>query len=142
MRTVSSFYETEPVDVTDQPWFLNCVVALQTGSSPRDLLQTLLGIEHAMGRQRTRDKGPRTIDIDILMYGEAVADELGLQIPHPAMHQRRFVLAPMVEIAPNVVHPLLKKTVREILRELPAGQSVHRLKGSPEPKARSPKPGA
>lgn len=126
VQAVSSLYETEPVDVTDQPWFVNCVVALETDLPPRDLLKTLLGIEHAMGRQRTRAKGPRTIDIDILMYGESVVDEPGLQIPHPAMHQRRFVLEPMVEVAPDVVHPLFKKTMRELLAALPAGQSVSR----------------
>ena len=123
----SSFYETAPVEVTDQPWFLNCVLAFETGLALRDLLYTVLAIEHAMGRQRTSDKGPRIIDIDILLYGHTVIEEPGLHVPHPAMHRRRFVLEPLVEIAADVVHPLLKKTAREMLRELPGGQSVHRI---------------
>ena len=122
--SVSSFYETEPVGVTEQPWFLNCVVALETDSQPRDLLERVLKIEAAMGRRRVRDKGPRTIDIDILLYGNQIIDEPGLKIPHPAMHERRFVLEPLVEIAPDVVHPVLKKTARDMLAALPGGQTV------------------
>ena len=127
MRVVSSFYETEPVDVTEQPWFLNCVVALETDRSPRDLLESVLAIERAMGRQRTLAKGPRVVDIDILLYGDHVVDEAGLRVPHPAMQNRRFVLEPLVEVAPEAFHPLLKKTAREMLAALPVGQSVHRL---------------
>lgn len=127
VRGVSSLYETEPVDVTDQPWFLNCVLVLETDSAPRDLLQRTLAVEKELGRQRTRDKGPRTIDIDILLHGDRVVDEPGLKIPHPAMQQRRFVLEPLAEIAPDVRHPLLKKTAREMLAVLPGGQSVVRL---------------
>jgi 2-amino-4-hydroxy-6-hydroxymethyldihydropteridine diphosphokinase len=127
VRAVSSFYETEPVDVTDQPWFLNCVVALESDRPPGELLEDTLAIEQAMGRQRTGDKGPRTIDIDILLYGDRVVEEPGLTIPHPAMQQRRFVLEPLLEVAPDAVHPLLKKTARELLAALPVGQSVRRV---------------
>lgn len=124
---VSSFYETEPVETTNQPWFVNCVIALQFDGSPRNLLQRTLAIEQEMGRQRLQKKGPRNVDIDILLYGAHVVDEPGLNIPHPAMHQRRFVLEPLAEIAPDVRHPVLKKTVRELLSSLPPGQLVYRL---------------
>lgn len=121
---VSSFYETEPVDFTDQPWFLNCAVALETAQTPTQLMAALLEIEREMGRRRTQEKGPRTIDIDILLFGDAVVDSPELTIPHPAMQQRRFVLEPLAEIAPDARHPLLKKTSRELLAALPAGQAV------------------
>lgn len=129
VSAVSSFYETEPVEFTDQAWFLNCAVALETTRPPEQLMTTLLSIERAMGRQREQDKGPRNIDIDILLYGDVVIDSLMLTIPHPAMAQRRFVLEPMAEIAPEVVHPVLKKTIRQLLEELPPGQTVRRMSG-------------
>jgi 2-amino-4-hydroxy-6-hydroxymethyldihydropteridine diphosphokinase len=124
LRSVSSIYETEPVEFTDQPQFLNCAVALETSSTPEQLLQQLLAIEKAMGRQRIQRKGPRTIDLDILLLGDEVVDTPGLTIPHPAMQHRRFVLEPLAEIAPDAIHPVLKKTVRELFQELPPGQSV------------------
>lgn len=124
---VSAFYETQPVDVPDQPWFLNCVVAIATDKSPRELLQFALKVEAEMGRLRMRDKGPRNIDIDILLLGDRTIDEPGLKIPHPAMHKRRFVLEPLVEIAPEARHPKLGKTADELLAELADGQTVRRL---------------
>ena len=129
VKAKSGFYETEPVELRDQPWFLNSVVALVTNLTPVELLKKVLAIEHEMGRIRTRDKGPRSIDIDILLFGDRVVEERerGLKIPHPAMHQRRFVLEPLAEIAPEVVHPQLRKTARELLAALPAGQAVRRL---------------
>jgi 2-amino-4-hydroxy-6-hydroxymethyldihydropteridine diphosphokinase len=147
VQKVSSFYETEPVEVIDQPWFVNCVVALESDLAPRDLLQKTLAIEHEMHRERVRNKGPRTIDIDILLYGDCVFREPGLKIPHPAMHQRRFVLEPLVEIAPGVIHPVLKKKASEMLAALPAGHLVRRLAHdgageSREPKRESRKPTA
>jgi 2-amino-4-hydroxy-6-hydroxymethyldihydropteridine diphosphokinase len=120
----SGLYETEPVDFLDQPWFLNCAVALETGKTPRELLAHALAIEEGMGRRRTRDKGPRIIDIDILLFGDRVIDEPGLKIPHPAMHERRFVLEPLAEIAPLVVHPTIKKTAWQLLAGLPSGQAA------------------
>ncbi len=124
---VSSFYETEPVDFTRQPWFLNCAVALETRQTPRQLMASILGIEEKMGRRRVQKKGPRTIDIDILLFGETILDSPELTIPHPAMHQRRFVLEPLAELAPEVVHPVFQKTIRELLNALPTGQTVRRI---------------
>lgn len=118
---VSSFYETEPVEVARQPWFVNCAVALQTEKMPKQLLAALLAIEKAMGRQRKQPKGPRVIDLDILLFGSSIVDTAGLTIPHPALHERRFVLEPLAEIAPEQRHPVLKRTVRELRDALPAG---------------------
>jgi len=124
--SVSSLYETEPVEFTDQGWFLNCAVALETTDSPQKLMEELLHIEQEMGRQRTQKKGPRIIDIDILLFDETVLDSEVVTIPHPAMQQRRFVLEPLAEIAPEAWHPVLKKTIRELLDALPPGQIVRK----------------
>jgi len=115
----SSLYETEPVEMERQPWFLNCVVALETELMPKQFLARTITIEQKMGRRRTQPKGPRTIDIDILLFGGSVVDTSALTIPHPAMHERRFVLEPLAEIAPELRHPVFKKTVREMLAALP-----------------------
>ena len=127
LLAVSAFYETQPVDVPDQPWFLNCVAAIETDKTPRELLQLALRVEAAMGRLRMREKGARKIDIDIVLFGDWVVDEPGLNIPHPAMHQRRFVLEPLVEIAPEARHPALGKATQELLAALSGGQMVRRL---------------
>jgi 2-amino-4-hydroxy-6-hydroxymethyldihydropteridine diphosphokinase len=123
---VSSFYETEPVELTAQPWFLNCALRFETVKTPRELLEGILAIEQEMGRRREQKKGPRNIDIDILLFGDATVETQGLTIPHPAMHERRFVLEPLAEIAPEERHPVLKKTVRELRDALPPGQTVRR----------------
>jgi 2-amino-4-hydroxy-6-hydroxymethyldihydropteridine diphosphokinase len=126
VRSVSSIYETGPVEFTNQPQFLNCAVTLETSSTPERLMQQLLEIERAMGRQRLQKKGPRTIDLDILLFGDDLVNTSDLTIPHPAMEGRRFVLEPLAEIAPDALHPVLKKTVRRLLEELPPGQQVHK----------------
>jgi 2-amino-4-hydroxy-6-hydroxymethyldihydropteridine diphosphokinase len=123
----SSFYETEPVEFTEQPWFLNFVLALETSKTPQQLMTAILRIEEEMGRRRTQKKGPRSIDIDILLFDDIIMDSTNLTIPHPALQQRRFVLEPMAEIAPEVVHPALKKTIRELRDTLPPGQVVRKL---------------
>lgn len=125
---VSSLYETEPVEVIDQDWFLNCAVALESDMEPAELLNQLLNIEKAMGRERVRKKGPRSIDIDIVLFGDAVVNTPELSIPHPAMAARRFVLQPVAEIAPNLLHPTLKKTIAELLSDLPHGKKVQKAK--------------
>lgn len=128
VAAVSSIYETEPVDFTAQPWFLNCVVALRTHLMPKLFLAKALAIEQQMGRRRTQPKGPRTIDIDILLFGNSVIGTPGLDIPHPAMHQRRFVLEPLAEIAPDLRHPIFKRTAWELLQVLPhQGGQVKKL---------------
>ena len=125
---VSSVYETEPVEFTNQPWFLNCVVAVETPLAPEKFVDNILEIERKMGRERIQKKGPRVIDTDILLFSDKILQSTTLTVPHPAMHLRRFVLKPLAEIAPEVRHPKLKKTIRELLEELPAGQTVRELK--------------
>jgi 2-amino-4-hydroxy-6-hydroxymethyldihydropteridine diphosphokinase len=132
--STSSLYETEPVEMPvealaekEQSWFLNCALSLETNRSPQELMKVALEIEREMGRVRTQKKGPRTIDIDILLFGDLVMDSPDLTIPHPAMHERRFVLEPLAEIAGDVRHPVLKKSVKELLKELPAGQIVRKI---------------
>jgi len=127
VQAVSSLYETEPVEFTAQPWFLNCAVALETTRMPKQLLQALLDLEVEMGRRRTQNKGPRIIDLDILLFGNSIVNAPGLTIPHPALAERRFVLAPLAEIAAEVVHPVLKKTIRELRDALPPGPVVRKV---------------
>jgi 2-amino-4-hydroxy-6-hydroxymethyldihydropteridine diphosphokinase len=125
--SVSSFYETEPVAVRNQDWFLNCAVGLETTKAPEQLMAAILQIEQEMGRQRLQNKGPRIIDIDNILFSDEIIDWPELTVPHPAMQDRRFVLEPLAEIAPEARHPVLRKTVRELLDALPAGQVTQKV---------------
>jgi 2-amino-4-hydroxy-6-hydroxymethyldihydropteridine diphosphokinase len=121
----SSIYETEPQDVRGQPWFLNLVVEAETEVTPTQLLLRIGEIEAELGRRRTTPKGPRTIDIDILLYEDAVVETPELEIPHPRLADRRFVLEPLAELSPGLRHPVSGRTVREMLAEV-SGQKVVR----------------
>lgn len=122
----SSLYETAPQELLDQPWFLNAVVEIETSLFPMQLLARARQIERDMGRRRVTPKGPRNIDIDILFYGRTVIAAPELEVPHPRIAQRRFVLEPLAEIAPELRHPVTGKTAGEMLAALEA-QGIRRL---------------
>lgn len=150
LKRVSLLYETEPVRDPTGPgegWFLNGVVQLETDIAPRSLLMTLREIERSLDRDEDNRSGPRTIDLDILFYGERVITEPGLTIPHPRLHQRRFVLMPMNELDPLWIHPTLKQSMAQLLKETPDQSQVRLL--FPKPSTRygsrpacSPSPGS
>jgi len=123
----SSFYETEPFGYEEQNWFINLVLKIQTELSPRDLLRLTQEIEKNLGKDTPFKWGPRTIDIDILLYEDEQISEPDLIIPHPLLHLRKFVLSPLVEIAPDLRHPVLGKTMRELLHVCPDQKEVRNI---------------
>lgn len=127
LRARSSLYRTEPVDALEQAWFVNAVAEIRFGGRPDELLQICLNVETARGRERTRRHQPRILDLDVLLLGELVLASDELTLPHPRLHERRFVLEPMVQIAPDTIHPGLRKTMRDLLEECTDESTVVRL---------------
>jgi len=127
VKKVSSFYETEPVDYLEQPWFLNCVVEGETEREALPLLRRLRGIETSMGSKKEFAKGPRLLDIDILLFGDEMIDTPELQVPHPRMLERKFVLAPLAEIAPGLKHPSWSATTSEFLNATSDHSRIRKL---------------
>ncbi len=123
----SSFYSTRPIGYTAQDWFVNGVIKIETELGPLDLHQNLKSIELRLGRKETFRWGPRIIDLDLLFFDDLIMEGKNIQIPHPRLHERQFVLIPLSEIAPDLIHPVLKKTVVELLKEIREDQGVERL---------------
>lgn len=123
----SKLYETEPVGFKDQRWFYNLVTQTETDLSPEEVLKAIHAIELSLKRERGQWMGPRTIDIDILFYDSLVLDKAGLRIPHPHLHERKFVLLPLEEIAPGLLHPIFKKSVTQLLKECKDASIVRSL---------------
>lgn len=132
LRRVSSLYETEPVGLRDQRWFLNLAAEFETSLFPLQLLQRTRKVERSLGRVRTVPNGPRTIDIDILLYGRSVIQTRDLEVPHPRFRERRFVLAPLAELNPSLLDPVTGRTVSAMLADL-SGQTVRPAGTLPEP---------
>lgn len=128
VSAVSAIFKTEPVGVTGQPWYANCVVELSTTQLPSQLLKGLLSIESDMGRIRKKRWEARIIDLDILLFGQEIIESNNLMIPHPLLHKRQFVLEPLDQLAPDLMHPVLKSTINQLLNKLPKGPSVVVLK--------------
>lgn len=124
----ASLYETEPVGMEAQPWFLNTVVEIRTELEPRELFWCLKEIEQRLGRKPRGRWGPREIDLDLLLYGNRVLSEPELEIPHPQVHQRRFMLIPLYEIAPDFLHPIFRRTISELLQRLKDDKEVRLLR--------------
>lgn len=121
----SSYFETEPVGFLDQPWFLNIAVELETRLEPLELLSFCQEIERSRGRVRTFPNAPRILDLDILLFGDNIINQKDLIIPHPRLPERRFVLEPLAQIAPDVLHPVLRKSIRSLLEACPDQSEVH-----------------
>jgi 2-amino-4-hydroxy-6-hydroxymethyldihydropteridine diphosphokinase len=126
----SSLYLTEPVGGPPQDWFVNAVADGKTSLSPEALLEACLAVEQELGRVRREPNGPRTIDVDVLFFGDLVQAAPAPILPHPRLHERRFVLEPLAEILPGRVHPVLGRSVRELLQSCPDGSQVRRLAGA------------
>ena len=126
----SSWYATAPVPISDQPWYINAVAEISTTLEPSELLLALHQVEAEFGRQRGVRDAARTLDLDLLAYGAQLRDREAPLLPHPRLHERRFVLSPLVEIAPDWVHPRLRRTARDLLEALPPGEAVTILAGA------------
>lgn len=131
VRRASPIYETSPVDFTAQPFFLNMVVETATDLTPLQYLARTQAIERDLGRVRGIPKGPRAIDIDILMFDTRLVQSQRLEVPHPRLHERRFVLTPFADLAPDLVHPITGRTIRQMLDALPDGDLVQPWKPLP-----------
>ncbi|MGA1865229.1 MAG: 2-amino-4-hydroxy-6-hydroxymethyldihydropteridine diphosphokinase [bacterium] len=127
INAFSSFYETEPVGYKEQGWFINQVIQIETSLTPMDLLKATQKIEEDMGRKRVVKWGPRIVDIDILLYADLIMTDSSLTIPHPNLTKRRFVLVPLAEIAPSLIHPTLGESISKILIDSPAGDLVKKV---------------
>ncbi len=126
---VSAVYETDPVGVVDQPYFLNAVLQVHTSLSARNLLNCLLAIERKFGRLRETRWGPRTLDLDILLYGDAIINLPGLQVPHPHLHERAFVLVPLCDLKPDLKHPVLGQSILSLTDSLGIDLPVRKIEG-------------
>lgn len=122
----SSIWRTAPVPVSDQPWYRNGVIAVETDLSALDVLEVLHAVERAFGRVRAERNAPRLLDLDLIAYHAEIAQQDGFYVPHPRMHERAFVLEPLAEIAPEWVHPVLGLSVGEMLKNLPEGQEIEK----------------
>ena len=132
IKAVSSLYKTEPIGYRNQDWFINCVAEVSTTLPPRPLHAFLQGIEEQMGRHKTVKMGPRIIDLDILLCGAEVIEDVDLIIPHPHLHERGFVLVPLAELAPGLLHPVLHKTIKELLEGIEAQGGVELYAAPPD----------
>jgi 2-amino-4-hydroxy-6-hydroxymethyldihydropteridine diphosphokinase len=128
IKALSPFYRTQPVGIEGQGWFINAVLCINTGLSSTEIMQMLLDVEKKIGRTRSEVRWEsRVIDLDVLLIGNEIINDKNLIVPHPRMHTRRFVMAPMVDIAPDLIHPVLKKSMREILNEIPETDQAIKL---------------
>jgi 2-amino-4-hydroxy-6-hydroxymethyldihydropteridine diphosphokinase len=127
VRKSSSYFETEPVGYRNQPWFLNIVIEIETSREPLQLLDLCQSIEDSCGRVRTFPNAPRTLDLDILLFDDAIISDERLVIPHPRLQERRFVLEPLAQIAPDQIHPVLKKSIQSLLEICPDRSEIRQI---------------
>ena len=129
IAAVSPLYATEPVGPVEQDWFLNACARIETGLGAVEMLGVIAGIESNLGRERKIPNGPRTIDIDLLLYADLIVESAALTVPHPRLHLRRFVLEPLAAIAPDLMHPRLRKSIADLLKEQPPSPAVRLARG-------------